>query len=150
MGLRCPSSSLNPVIAETLIGDEVLMATTKKPTAADFDNWTDQDDDAVIAKIVSETKIQHVVRGGVYYGRFPDGTVVDLPLKLRLAQLSELQSLDGDDPVEQITLLLKGLGNDAAVEEIQKQSIPLIAVFANDFFDLLNRATLASVGELAG
>lgn len=121
----------------------------KKPTAADFEAWTEADDDAVIEEIVADMQVRHVLRGGRYYAKLPDGTVIDLPAKLSLKQAQIAMAMD-DDPITALVSLLTGIGEDQSRVLVDEQDLGVVAVLAEDYFNVVSKISQGAVGKLAG
>lgn len=123
------------------------MATKK--SAIDFDALlADYDEDAEIERLVAETRVEHVIVEDRFLGRFTDKTLVEVPLRVTVEAIDELQNVEGvNNPVDQLKALLGALGDEATVNALVKRDIAEVAAFAEYYFEVLNKRAKASLPE---
>lgn len=74
------------------------MATkTQTPTLADFDSWTDEDEQAALNEVAEATKVRHIIKDNSYWGLAPGGSIYKLPLYLSISQFEGLSSAESDE-----------------------------------------------------
>ena len=121
------------------------MATTKTKTKAtgneleaeyDFDSWTQEDEDAALRKI---NDVKHIIVGGNFVGRFGDGTIVKIPLELKLSTIDELQE-KFTSPVDQFSHLIRTYAGEEVADSLKDRSIIPLAILSEKFFRCLARA----------
>lgn len=125
------------------------MATRKPsmPTAAQFDAWSEDDEAKVIAEIVETSQVKYVVTPEKnFYGRFPDGEVVTVPLRVTLETVDQITTV-GDAEVDQLKMLFTILGMDEEAESTSKRDITEMVDFAAKYFKVLQKVQQATVGE---
>lgn len=125
------------------------MATRKPnfPSVADFDSWSTEAEDTAIGEIVEAARVKYIVTAEKkFYGRFPDGEVVGVPLRLTLEQIEQIDQA-GDAPVDQIKLLFTLTGMDAEAEAAAKRDITEMVSFASQYFKVFEKVQQATSGE---
>lgn len=123
------------------------MATTKKKPEVveyDFDSWTEDNETQAIAALIP--KVQHIIVGKDFIGRFEDGTIVKLPLSLSVDEIDALTEKT-ENPVDQVKVLLEQLGGKEAVAEFTRQNMTETIAMANRFFAVFARIAGAALPE---
>jgi hypothetical protein len=122
-------------------------ATTKTAPAftdADFDNWTDDDEEKAVVALIPD--IKHIIVEKNFVGRFEDGVIIQLPLNITLADLDEM-SEKTENPVEQVKQLLLKLGGEDAVREFATHNFTETLAMTTRFFDVFERVAGAKRPE---
>lgn len=124
------------------------MATKSQfPSDADFDNWSEESEGTVISEIADAARVKYVVTAEKkFYGRFPDGEVIGVPLRLTLEQIEQIDQV-GDAPVDQIKLLFTLVGMDAEAEAAAKRDLTEMVSFASQYFKVFEKVQQATSGE---
>lgn len=116
------------------------MATSKTPTPeftdADFDNWTDESEVAALTEL-NQTK--YIIVEGSFVGRFADGQIIKLPLKLKTAMITELQKTI-DDPLDQFRHLIVTFAGEDLAAQFDEQGLIPAAIMTEKFFRAIARA----------
>lgn len=87
------------------------MATPKTTVVEyDFDNWDQETEDAAL---VALNDVKYIIVEQDFVGRFADGTIVRIPLRLNLALVDELQAKH-DSQIDQFKALVQTFGGDLA------------------------------------
>lgn len=115
------------------------------PCDSEFDAWTEADDKAAIEQVAKSVHVPHVIKNGKFFGRFPSGDVVGLPLRLSTDIATAAD--EADTPVDQIHALLISVGDKAAADKVMKQGLLEMASFATDYFAALQEIAKASLPE---
>ncbi len=108
----------------------------------DFDNF---DEDAAIADEAKDI-VRVVFGGGVFAGKFRDGTVVHLPLDIP-SRLVEDLDIEGKTAVQQLEALLDAMGLKDRAQKVLDQGVISSVVFAQKFFDAIEKITGAALGK---
>lgn len=103
---------------------------------ADFDNWNDDSEVAALQQL-NETK--YIIVEGTFVGRFGDGQIVKLPLKLKAAMVAELQK-EIDDPIDQFRHLLTTFAGEDVATAFDEQGLIPSAIMAEKYFRAIGRA----------
>lgn len=113
------------------------MATSKPATVEyDFDNWNQETEDAALAAL---NDVKYIIVEQHFVGRFADGTIVRIPLRLNLALVDELQA-KYDSQIDQFKSLVKTFGGDELAASLDTQGLIAVAIITEKYFRCLGRA----------
>lgn len=112
-------------------------------TTYDFDNWSDEDEEKAILAAVPEVK--HVIVERKFVGRLTDGTIVEVPLRLTLGDVNELQA-EYSTPLDQFEALLKKVYG-ATAPDLSGVDMVEGAILAEQYFRTLQRVQQAAFPE---
>ncbi len=125
--------------------------TTKKTAAAraaveeyDFDSWTEEDEQKALAALTPD--IRHIIVEGSFVGRFPDGVIVKIPLKVTMDQIDQLEAGSGN-PVDQFKSLLADIGSKEIADEFSRHDLTECIVMSQKFFTILQKVSQAALPE---
>ena len=90
----------------------------------DFDSWTPEQEEAALKQIAQASKCKYAIGDNHFYGRFPDGTIINLPLSISLEDVNEL--------IEKIA------GKEDA-EKFLAQPTPSMIDMANKYFEIFQK-----------
>ena len=110
----------------------------------DFDNWSEEAEEQAVQAAVPEVK--HIIVEGTFVGRFSDGDIVKMPLKLSLADADELTGRH-ENQVDQFREMVRAVGGDAAVKQFVEHDIIEAVIMAEKFFRVINRVQQAAFPE---
>lgn len=111
-------------------------ATTTDVEEYDFDAWDQEKEDAALAAL---NDVKHIIVEDSFVGRFSDGLIVKLPLRLKLTMIKDLQR-EHDDPIDQFRVLVKTFAGDDVAEQIEDQGMIPTAIIVEKFFRAIARA----------
>lgn len=120
------------------------MATRTTPPEYDFDNWSEEDEEKAIAALAPD--VRHIIVEKNFIGRFTDGAVVTLPIRLTVDDIDELDSVS-PSPVDQLKHLLTKIGGADAAKEFTSHDIAEAMILATKYFGVLRRVAGASLPE---
>ena len=113
------------------------MATPKtKAVEYDFDSW---DQDAEDAALVALNDVKHIIVEQDFVGRFADGTIVRIPLRLNLALVDELQAKHNAE-IDQFKALVERFGSEELAAALDTQGLIAVAIITEKYFRCLGRA----------
>lgn len=113
------------------------MAASKPPAVDyDFDNW---DQDTEDAALVALNDVKYIIVEQDFVGRFADGTIVRIPLRLNLALVDELQAKHASQ-IDQFKSLVQTFGGDALAASLDSQGLIAVAIITEKYFRCLGRA----------
>lgn len=125
--------------------------TTKKTAAApaaveeyDFDSWTEEDEQKALAALTPD--IRHIIVENSFVGRFPDGVIVKIPLKVTMDQIDQLEAGSGN-PVDQFKSLLADIGSKEIADEFSRHDLTECIVMSQKFFTILQKVSQAALPE---
>ncbi|WP_017791875.1 hypothetical protein [Leucobacter salsicius] len=111
-------------------------AATTEVSEYDFDGWTQEAEDAALIQM---SDVKYIIVEGNFIGRFGDGTIVKIPLSIKLSMIDELQA-DFDTPIDQFRHLLRTFAGEEVADDLSDRSIVPVAVMSEKFFRALSRA----------
>ena len=88
--------------------------TTNTIPDIDFDDWTSEQEEAALKQLAQAAKCKYAIGDNHFYGKFPDGTIISMPLNLSLDDVNDIT--EGDvSSVDQFTRLIEKIaGKDDA------------------------------------
>ena len=82
--------------------------TTNTIPDIDFDDWTSEQEEAALKQLAQAAKCKYAIGDNHFYGKFPDGTIISMPLNLSLDDVNDIT--EGDvSSVDQFTRLIENL-----------------------------------------
>lgn len=121
------------------------MAVSKK-VEYDFESFDDAALEAAIADAGASSRVKFIVVEGRFVGRFPDGEILEVPLKVSADDVERL-TVEHASPVEQLYELLRLFGTEAQVKGLRKRNLAEVMSFSNSYFDVFGRVNAAALGE---
>lgn len=113
------------------------MATPKTTVVEyDFDNWDQETEEAAL---VALNDVKYIIVEQDFVGRFADGTIVRIPLRLNLALVDELQAKH-DSQIDQFKALVQTFGGDELAASLDTQGLIAVAIITEKYFRCLARA----------
>ena len=101
----------------------------------DFDSWTPEQEEAALKQIAQASKCKYAIGDNHFYGRFPDGTIINLPLSISLEDVNE-----GDvASVDQFTRLIEKIAGKEDAEKFLAQPTPSMIDMANKYFEIFQK-----------
>lgn len=116
--------------------------TTAPAEQYDFDNWSPEKEQAALQALVPEVK--YIIVEGSYVGRFPDGTIIKLPLSI---SLDDVDALGEGAEVDQLKALLTSIGGEEAAKTFTSQDLIASTAMAEQYFGLFEKVSKASRPE---
>ena len=95
------------------------------PSDIDFDNWDDKKEEAALKEIAAAAKCKYAIGDQHFYGRFPDGTVLSMPLDISLEDVNEISQDD--------------VASADQVETFISQPTPSMIDMANKYFETFQK-----------
>lgn len=114
------------------------------PVEYDFDNWDADAEEKAIT--LATPDVRYIIVETRFIGRFLDGTLLELPLRLSIDDVDELDALEGG-PVDQVKHLLTKLGGAKAAKDFTAHNISESMLLAAKYFTILQRISGASLPE---
>lgn len=102
----------------------------------DFDNWDQDAEDAALAAL---NDVKHIIVEHDFVGRFADGTIVRIPMRLNLALVDQLQA-EHTSEIDQFKSLVQTFGGDDLAAALDKQGLIAVAIITEKYFRCLGRA----------
>lgn len=119
-----------------------------EPTIGDFENWTEEKEQAEFERIASANEVKYVIGDNTLFVRTSAGNVYRLPMCPSYAEVSAIQSGTDDDAMEHLCSLIEGgKGGADAVERFKSESIQTMVEVLKVFGEKLAKAQGATLGE---
>lgn len=104
----------------------------------DFDSWTPEQEEAALKQIAQASKCKYAIGDNHFHGRFPDGTIINLPLSISLEDVNEIS--EGDvASVDQFTRLIEKIAGKEDAEKFLAQPTPSMIDMANKYFEIFQK-----------
>lgn len=119
-----------------------------EPTIEDFENWTEEKEQAEFERISDANKVAYVIGDNTLFVRTSAGNIYRLPMCPSYAEVSAIESGTNDDAFEHLcTLIEGGKGGTDAVERFQSEPLQTMVKIIQLFGEKLAKAQGATLGE---
>lgn len=119
-----------------------------EPTIEDFENWTEEKEQAEFERIDDANKVAYVIGDSTLFVRTSAGNVYRLPMCPSYTEVSAIQSGTDNDAFEHLcTLIEGGKGGTDAVERFKAEPIQTMVKILEVFGEKLAKAQGATMGE---
>lgn len=119
-----------------------------EPTIEDFENWTEEKEQAEFERIASANEVKYVIGDNTLFVRTSAGNIYRLPMCPSYAEVSAIQSGTDDDALEHLCSLIEGgKGGADAVERFKAEPIQTMVKILEVFGEKLAKAQGATLGE---
>lgn len=119
-----------------------------EPTIEDFENWTEEKEQAEFERIASVNEVKYVIGDNTLFVRTSAGNIYRLPMCPSYAEVSAIQSGTDDDAMEHLCSLIEGgKGGADAIERFKSEPIQTMVEVLKVFGEKLAKAQGATLGE---
>ncbi|MDR3852187.1 MAG: hypothetical protein Q3X58_00215 [Collinsella sp.] len=119
-----------------------------EPTIEDFENWTEEKEQAEFERIASANDVKYVIGDNTLFVRTSAGNIYRLPMCPSYAEVSAIQSGTDDDAMEHLCSLIEGgKGGADAIERFKSEPIQTMVEVLKVFGEKLAKAQGATLGE---
>lgn len=119
-----------------------------EPTIEDFENWTEEKEQAELERIADANKVAYVIGDNTLFVRTSAGNIYRLPMCPSYAEVSAIESGTNDDAFEHLCMLIEGgKGGTDAVERFQSEPLQTMVKIIQLFGEKLAKAQGATLGE---
>lgn len=118
------------------------------PSAADFDAWTQEDEDKALEASAAQMKVKHLIKDGSVWFLAPHGHIYKLPLALSIDDFVKLSDIKSD--VEQIQTLkdmLTAFAGEDAAKELAKEPVMVPMNILNAYGEIIAKVQGADLGK---
>lgn len=118
------------------------------PSAADFDAWTQEDEDKALEASAERMKVKHLIKDGSVWFLAPHGHIYKLPLALSIDDFVKLSDIKSD--VEQIQTLkdmLTAFAGEEAAKELAKEPVMVPMNILNAYGEIIAKVQGADLGK---
>lgn len=118
------------------------------PSAADFESWTQEDEEKALEASAEQMKVKHLIKGDGVWFMAPKGHIYKLPLNLSIddfVRLSDLQS--NTEQIQALKDILAAFAGDDAAKELAKEPAMVPFNILNDYGELLAKIQGVELGK---
>lgn len=121
---------------------------TVMPCAADFEAWTQEDEDKALEAVAAQMDVKHLIKDGSVWFLAPHGHIYKLPLALSIDDFVKLSDIKSD--VEQIQTLkdmLTAFAGEDAAKELAKEPVMVPMNILNAYGEIIAKVQGADLGK---
>lgn len=119
-----------------------------EPTIEDFENWTDEKEQAEFERISDANKVMYVIGDNTLFVRTSAGNVYRLPMCPSYAEVSAIQNGTDNDAFEHLCSLIgRGKGGTDVVDHFKAEPLQTMVKILEVFGEKLAKAQGATLGE---
>ena len=118
------------------------------PSAADFEAWTQEDEDKALETVAAQMDVKHLIKDGSVWFLAPHGHIYKLPLALSIDDFVKLSDIKSD--VEQIQTLkdmLTAFAGEDAAKELAKEPVMVPMNILNAYGEIIAKVQGADLGK---
>lgn len=118
------------------------------PSAADFEAWTQEDEDKALEAAAAQMDVKHLIKDGSVWFLAPHGHIYKLPLALSIDDFVKLSDIKSD--VEQIQTLkdmLTAFAGEDAAKELAKEPVMVPMNILNAYGEIIAKVQGADLGK---
>lgn len=125
-----------------------MTATEWKPTPEDFENWTDDDEQAALAALSSKMRIRHIIKNDEYWALAPGGVVYKLPMLLSIHDFEALSSAtDDSESIDQIKRILAQFAGEEQARKLESGPTQIAFNLLQDYGATLMKTQGVELGK---
>ena len=121
---------------------------TVMPCAADFEAWTQEDEEKALEASAKRMKVKHLIKDGSVWFLAPHGHIYKLPLALSIDDFVKLSDIKSD--VEQIQTLkdmLTAFAGEEAAKELAKEPVMVPMNILSAYGEIIAKVQGADLGK---
>lgn len=118
------------------------------PSAADFDAWTQEDEDKALEASAEQMKVKHLIKDGSVWFLAPHGHIYKLPLNLSIddfVRLSDLQS--NTEQIQALKDILAAFAGEDAAKELAKEPVMVPMNILSAYGEIIAKVQGADLGK---
>lgn len=118
------------------------------PSAADFEAWTQEDEDKALEAVATQMDVKHLIKDGSVWFLAPHGHIYKLPLALSIDDFVKLSDIKSD--VEQIQTLkdmLTAFAGEEAAKELAKEPVMVPMNILSAYGEIIAKVQGADLGK---
>lgn len=118
------------------------------PSAADFEAWTQEDEDKALEAVATQMDVKHLIKDGSVWFLAPHGHIYKLPLALSIDDFVRLSDIKSD--VEQIQTLkdmLTSFAGEEAAKELAKEPVMVPMNILSAYGEIIAKVQGADLGK---
>lgn len=116
------------------------------PTAEEFANWSEADDEQAIKQTVEQYKPKHVIKNGEYWA-LVNGETFKLPLDLNVNDFQTLMQVDDTGTIDALENIVNAFAGETEAKRINKLPVVSVGLLLNDYAAVLSKVQGAELGK---
>lgn len=121
---------------------------TVMPCAADFESWTQEDEDKALEAAAEQMKVKHLIKDGSVWFLAPHDHIYKLPLALSIDDFARLSDLQSDtEQIQALKDILADFAGEDAAKELAKEPVMVPFNILNDYGDVLAKIQGVELGK---
>ena len=118
------------------------------PSVADFEAWTQEDEDKALEAVAAQMAVKHLIKDGSVWFLAPHGHIYKLPLALSIDDFVKLSDIKSD--VEQIQALkdmLTAFAGEESAKELVKEPVMVPMNILSAYGEIIAKVQGADLGK---
>ncbi len=118
------------------------------PSAADFEAWTQEDEEKALEASSERMKVKHLIKDDCVWFLAPHGHIYKLPLNLSIddfVRLSDLQS--NTEQIQTLKDILAAFAGEDAAKELAKEPAMVPFNILTDYGEIISKMQGADLGK---
>lgn len=122
--------------------------TNDSTTIEEFDQWNDDLEDKAIEEFASRLDVKHIIKDGEYVALLPGGTMLRLPLALKVSDFTALASAGGgNEGLDMLRGLMSELSGGASDRIFDTMPLQTLLSLSADYGAVLAKTQNATLGK---
>lgn len=118
------------------------------PSAADFDAWTQEDEDKALEAAAEQMKVKHLIKDGSVWFLAPHGHIYKLPLALSIDDFARLSNLQSDtEQIQALKDMLTAFAGEDAARQLAKEPVMVPMNILADYGEIISKMQGADLGK---
>ena len=121
---------------------------TVMPCAADFEAWTQEDEEKALEAVAAQMDVKHLIKDGSVWFLAPHGHIYKLPLNLSIDDFMKLSGLQSNtEQIQALKDILAAFAGEDAAKELAKEPAMVPFNILNDYGELLAKIQGVELGK---
>lgn len=121
---------------------------TVMPCAADFESWTQEDEDKALEAAAEQMKVKHLIKDGSVWFLAPHDHIYKLPLALSIDDFARLSDLQSDtEQIQALKDILTSFAGKDAVRQLAKEPVMVPMNILTDYGEIISKMQGADLGK---
>ncbi len=118
------------------------------PSAADFDAWTQEDEDKALEAVAAQMDVKHLIKDGSVWFLAPHGHIYKLPLALSIDDFARLSNLQSDtEQIQALKDMLTAFAGKDAARQLAKEPVMVPMNILADYGEIIAKVQGADLGK---
>lgn len=118
------------------------------PSAADFESWTQEDEDKALEVAAEQMKVKHLIKDGSIWFLAPHGNIYKLPLALSIDDFARLSDLQSDtEQIQALKDMLTAFAGEDVARQLAKEPVMVPMNILNAYGEIIAKVQGADLGK---